>query len=99
MPVSVPQTVSRPAKATSSQSLASLAAALERVAGDIASAALEPESLQDLRGAIRHLQAASENLARATAAMAFAATDDPGRGRFATPQRSAKAVAWRLHHL
>ena len=99
MPVSAPQTISRPAKATSSESLPTLAAALERVAGDIASVARDPESMEDLRGAIRHLQAADDSLARATTAMAFAATDDPARGRFAAPRPSAKAVAWRLHHL
>jgi len=99
MPVSAPQMVSRPTEATSSQSLATLAAALERVSGDIASAARGPESLQDLRCAIRHLEVASDNLARAAAAMAFAATDDATGAWFAAPHPSAKTGAWRLHHL
>ena len=99
MPVSAPQTISLPAEATSSKSLPSLAAALERVAGDIASVARDPEVLKDLRGAIRHLQAAVDNLAQATTAMAFAATDDPTRGRFVRPCRSARALVWRLHDL
>jgi hypothetical protein len=99
MPVSAPQTTSRPAEAPSSPSLATLAAALERVAGDIATAARDPESLHDLRGAIRHLQAAEDHLARAATAMAFAATDDPARGCFGARRPAAKAAAWRLHHL
>jgi hypothetical protein len=99
MPVSAPQKRSRPADAASSPSLETLAAELERVAGDIASVARDPESLQDLRGAIRHLQAADDNLARATAAMAFAVTDDPARGASAARRPAARAAAWRLHHL
>ena len=99
MPVSAPQMESHLAETTSSPSLATLAAALERVSGDIASAARDPESLHDLRGAIRHLEVVGDNLAQAAAAMAFAATDDPAGGRFATPGPTAKAVAWRLHHL
>src|SRR4051794_37644263 len=99
MPVSAPQTISRPAKATSSESLPALAAALEQVAGDIASVARDRESLRDLWGAIRHLEAAEDKLAQATAAMAFAASDDPTRERFTASGPSTKAVAWRLHHL
>ena len=79
--------------------LVELMAELERTAGDIASTVRGPETLQHLRTAIRHLEATCDHLANASRAMAFAATDAPGRGQLARRHPAAKRAAWRLHHL
>jgi hypothetical protein len=79
--------------------LAELTAALERTATEVTATVRSPEALPELRTAIRHLELTCAELATASTAMAYRASDAAPGASMSQISPAARAVAWHLHHL
>jgi hypothetical protein len=93
-------TPARPHGAPIAPELLRASEALDRAAADLAAAVGGPQSLARLGATVAALESACRRMARASTAMALAATD--ARAVVPSPPSrspAARAAAWRLHHL